>query len=134
MAVKKLNDKQVRAAKPRLRKNNPASATDFVEYALSDGGGLYLLVKPTGSKGWSFLYRSPVTGKNTRFGIGPYPQVSLAAARARVEQLWELVARGQDPRDVQNAERAAQAAARAREQDTFGRLAKEWYEETAVAR
>nr|WP_276539584.1 integrase arm-type DNA-binding domain-containing protein [Alcaligenes faecalis] len=134
MAVKKLNDRQIRAAKPRLRAVNPRDNADFVEYALSDGGGLYLIVKPTGAKSWSYLYRSPKTGKNARLGLGLYPQVSLGAARERVESLWELVARGHDPRDVERAEKAAQEAARTREQDTFGRLAKRWHSETAVAR
>lgn len=134
MAVKRLNDRQVRAAKPRLRKESPAHDRDFVEYALSDGGGLYLLVKPTGAKSWSFLYRSPVTRRNARLGLGTYPQVSLAAARERVESLWELVARGHDPRDVEKAEKAAHAAARAKGQDTFGKLAKEWHGETKAAR
>ena len=39
---------------------------------LYDGGGLALLIKPTGAKGWRFKYR-----------FGPYPAVSLAEARDR---------------------------------------------------
>lgn len=47
---------------------------------LSDGRGLFLLVKPTGGKLWRCKYR--LQGKENLFAIGGFPQVSLAKARA----------------------------------------------------
>ena len=37
------SDRQMKAAKPRLREESLANDTDFVEHALSDGGGSYLI-------------------------------------------------------------------------------------------
>ncbi|WP_226382759.1 Arm DNA-binding domain-containing protein [Burkholderia mayonis] len=61
---------QCRAAKPRER-----------VYRLSDGGGLALLVKPNGLKYWQFRYMKP-DGREGLIQIGPYPRVTLEAARA----------------------------------------------------
>jgi len=47
-AVKPLSDTQVRQAKPTAK-----------EYNLADGKGLYLRVKPIGSKLWLFNYTAP---------------------------------------------------------------------------
>jgi len=46
---------------------------------LFDGGGLYLLVSASGSKGWRFKYR--FNGKENLMSLGKYPEVSLAEAR-----------------------------------------------------
>ncbi len=59
-----------------IRLSKPAPA----DRKLSDGGGLYLLVKPNGSKLWRLAYR--FDGRQKTLAIGPYPTVSLAGARA----------------------------------------------------
>lgn len=64
-----LTDLRVRSAKSTGRDSE-----------LSDGGGLFLLVKPTGGKLWRWKYR--LQGKENLFAIGGFPQVSLAEARA----------------------------------------------------
>ena len=46
-----------------------------------DGGNLYLVVKPGGRKSWIFRMVQP-SGKRTDKGLGGYPAVSLAEARA----------------------------------------------------
>jgi hypothetical protein len=46
---------------------------------LYDGDGLYLLVMPTGTKGWRFRYR--VGGREKLLSFGPADDVSLRAAR-----------------------------------------------------
>ena len=46
---------------------------------LFDGGGLYLLVHPNGSKWWRWKYR--FAGKEQLLALGVYPDVSLKAAR-----------------------------------------------------
>jgi hypothetical protein len=45
----------------------------------SDGGGLYLLVKPSGSKHWYMGYR--FGGRQRKLSFGPYPVVTLVGAR-----------------------------------------------------
>lgn len=61
----------------------------------SDGGGLYLNVKPGGSKSWVFMFNTG--GKRRVAGLGPYPAVKLAAARKKAEEYRALVAAGKDP-------------------------------------
>jgi hypothetical protein len=46
---------------------------------LADSNGLYIEVKPNGSKLWRYRYR--IAGKENVFAIGEYPKVSLHAAR-----------------------------------------------------
>jgi len=65
-----LRDLQCRAAKPRER-----------VYRLSDGGSLSLLIKPNGLKYWQFRYSKP-DGREGLIQIGPYPRITLEAARA----------------------------------------------------
>lgn len=47
----------------------------------ADGGGLYLQVQPGGSK--TFIFIRQANGRRHLAGLGPYPAVSLAAARAK---------------------------------------------------
>lgn len=48
-------------------------------YKLADGGGLFLLVQPNGSKLWRMKYR--FAGKERLLSFGAYPAISLSAAR-----------------------------------------------------
>jgi len=48
---------------------------------LTDGGGLYLLLNPTGSRLWRLKYR--IGGIEKKLSIGAYPEVSLKAAREK---------------------------------------------------
>ncbi|KAE9528053.1 integrase arm-type DNA-binding domain-containing protein [Testudinibacter aquarius] len=43
----------------------------------TDGGGLYLLVKPNGVKTWQFNYYKPITKKRTYISLNNYPDLSL---------------------------------------------------------
>jgi len=60
-----------------------------------DGGGLYLQVKPTGSKSWLFIYRRDA--KLKMMGLGAFPAVSLSGARKKAEALRGLRGNGVDP-------------------------------------
>lgn len=51
-------------------------------YKLSDGGGMYLEVMPTGSKFWRLKYRQS-NGKENRLTFGVYPEVTLSVQRYR---------------------------------------------------
>jgi len=72
----------------------------------SDGGGLYIYVKPNGSKFWEFRYTRPVTGKKTFIGIGPFPDVSLSEARDKALEMRKLLHDGIDPQ-IDRIERKA---------------------------
>lgn len=65
------------------------------DYKLGDGGGLYLLVRPTGSRLWRMKYR--FDGKEKLLSFGRYPEVTLAEARLRRAEAKLALARGEDP-------------------------------------
>ena len=44
---------------------------------LADGGGLFLLIQPSGSKLWRMKYRHPGTKKENQLSFGAFPTVSL---------------------------------------------------------
>ncbi|MGS0724541.1 integrase domain-containing protein [Shewanella sp. 0m-11] len=77
------------------------------EYNLSDGRGLSLRIKSSGSKFWLLNYSRPVTKKRANLGLGTYPDVPLAEARKRREAARELLAQGVDPQHHQQQQRAA---------------------------
>jgi integrase len=62
---------------------------------LSDGGGLHLLIQPSGSKLWRLAYR--FAGKQKTLALGVYPAVSLEEARKRRDEAKTLLARSVDP-------------------------------------
>ncbi len=65
------------------------------DYKLADGGGLYLLVRPNGSKLWRLKYR--FDAKEKLLALGRYPDLSLADARLRRAEAKIALARGIDP-------------------------------------
>jgi len=79
---------------------------------LADGGGLYLRVGTTGSRSWVFRYR---TGKRQHdLGLGPFPDVPLAAAREAASAQRRLRREGKDPILERRAQRDATALQRAK--------------------
>jgi hypothetical protein len=68
-----LIDTAVRKTKPETR-----------PIKLSDGGGLHLLLTPSGSRLWRLQYR--FGGKQKMLTFAAYPEVSLADARAKREE------------------------------------------------
>jgi hypothetical protein len=79
-----LTDTAIRNAKPADKPRK-----------LSDGGGLHLLVMPTGGKWWRVSYR--YFSKQKTLSLGTYPEVSLAMARERLIETKKLLASGRDP-------------------------------------
>src|ERR1700677_4117946 len=67
-------------------------------FKISDSGGLYLLVQPSGSKWWRYKYR--FAGKEKLLALGAYPDVSLVDARERHSQARKALAAGNDPGEV----------------------------------
>ncbi|TYG10976.1 integrase [Klebsiella grimontii] len=107
----KLTARQVDTSKP---KDKP--------YKLSDGGGLYLLVNPNGSRYWRLKYR--VAGKEKLLALGVYPDVTLAEARQKRADAKKVLAAGGDPGQEKQEEKQAKEQAVA---NSFERLAMEWH-------
>jgi len=61
----------------------------------SDGGGLYLLVKPTGAKSWVFMFKRE--GRQREMGLGSILGIALAVARDRAAAARTDLAEGRDP-------------------------------------
>lgn len=95
-------------------------------YQLTDGGGLYLYILPSGGKSWRFKYR--FGGKEARLTFGLYPEVSLIAARAKREEIRTLLREGVNPAQRAQEQHLAAAAAEAA---TFRSIAGEWFEDAA---
>ncbi|SOE01762.1 tyrosine-type recombinase/integrase [Caenispirillum bisanense] len=76
---------------------------------IPDGGlkGLYLVVQPSGVKGWALRYRH--AGKSRKLSLGRYPIVGLADARERATEALKLLDSGVDPRTL-GATASAEAA------------------------
>lgn len=106
-----LNDMLCRTAKP---KDKP--------YKLFDSEGLYLEVRPSGSKNWRLKYR--IHQKEKRIAIGDYPRVSLLAARKEKDRIKTELRDGFDPLLVKLEKQHTAAFESAQ---TFELVAKEWH-------
>ena len=60
-----------------------------------DGHGLYLDVRPSGSRGW--IQRITIRGRRTELGLGGFPLVSLKEAREKAFANRKLAREGGDP-------------------------------------
>ena len=106
-----LTDAKIRALKPADR-----------AYKTSDGGGLYLHVKPNGSKLWRMKYR--FEGKERLLSIGPYPAYSLKEARDSRDAARDLLGRGMDPSQAKKADKRARKLAA---DNSFESVGREWH-------
>lgn len=93
-----LSDTAIRNAKPLDK-----------PYKLTDAQGLYLLIKPNGSKLWQLKYR--FGGKEKKLAFGAYPVVSLANARKLREEAKATLSAGGDPGEKKRQEKQAKKAA-----------------------
>ena len=107
-----LTDVAIRHAKP---KRTPIK--------LRDGRGLYLEVRPTGSKLWRYRYRNPQTRKETMLSLVEYPSVTLTQAREDRDAARKLIKQGIHPARAREAERAIRVADSA---NTFESVSREW--------
>jgi integrase len=106
-----LTDIQPRNAKPKEK-----------PYKLTDGGGLYLLIKPDGAKYWRMGYR--FEGTERLLAFGKYPDVSLADARKCRTEARAKIAAGVDPSQSKRIEKKNKAVANT---NTFEAVAREWH-------
>ena len=114
-----LSDVAIRKAKPTAKPQK-----------LADGGGLYLLVNPTGSKLWRWKYR--LAGREKLLALGAYPTISLTSAREACTEARRLLGQGVDPGDAKK--RAKQAHIESNTPAvTFKQVAEQWMARQDVA-
>ncbi|HCA9524853.1 TPA: tyrosine-type recombinase/integrase [Klebsiella variicola subsp. variicola] len=87
-----LNDSKIRKLKPFSK-----------PFKVSDAHGLYLLIKPGGSRHWYLKYR--INGKESRIALGAYPAVSLSDARHQREGIRKMLALNINPAQQRAVER-----------------------------
>lgn len=107
-----LADVIIRAAKPGEK-----------PVKLADGGGLYLLLNPNGSRWWRLDYR--YEGRRKTLSMGTYPDTSLKDARGKRDEARKLITQGIDPGAQRKAKKAA---GEDREANSFGAICREWLE------
>jgi integrase len=90
-----VTDTVLKSAKPGLRPKK-----------ISDSGGLFLLIQPTGARLWRWSYR--YDGKQRTISFGSYPATTLAEARAAREAAKKLLKAGTDPSAKRKADKAAE--------------------------
>jgi len=96
---------------------------------VADERGLFLLVKPQGSKLWRWKFR--FQGKEKLMAFGGYPEVSLAQARQKRDEGRKLLAAGIDPMDQRREDKVAQQIA---SEDSFEAVARTWWASWKTAR
>jgi len=100
-------------------------------YKIADGGGLFLLVQPNGSKLWRYKFR--LQGIEGLQALGVFPEVSLAEARAAHAASRQLVASGINPVQARRSERESKAlASMHRDKGSFEALYADWDAATSV--
>ena len=89
---------------------------------ISDGGGLFVRVAPSGTKAWAYAYA--FHGRAREIGFGTFPEVSIKAARDLHFAARQALAE-QPPRDP--AAEKKDAKRKARDGDmTFKSVAERW--------
>lgn len=101
---------------------NAKCPADKARARLTDAGGLYLEVLPTGSKLWRWKYRHG--GKEKRLALGAYPEVSLAKARSDRDKARLRLTDGVDPAQDR---KDAKLAGRIRLETSFEAVARSWH-------
>lgn len=129
----RLSVKQVENARPKYQRNGECK-----DVWLSDGGGLYLHVRSSGTKAWRMRYM--LAGRSRVIDLGNASLRTLAEVRREVTELRKLLDAGIDPVD-EAARLAAEAQAEElkRQQElasrrTFAKAIDSWVEHQLVGR
>ncbi|EFI5242507.1 tyrosine-type recombinase/integrase [Escherichia coli] len=104
-----LTDAKIRTLKPSDK-----------PFKVSDSHGLYLLVKPGGSRHWYLKYR--ISGKESRIALGAYQAISLSDARQQREGIRKMLALNINPVQQRAAERGSRTP-----EKVFKNLALAWH-------
>lgn len=109
--IEKLTDKAVAAFVKKAERGKK----------LADGGGLHLFITPAGAATWRIKYR--FSSKEKLYSIGPYPTITLAAARVELREVKALLLEHRDPVTERRITRAINVANAV---DTFQAIAEQW--------
>jgi integrase len=101
-----LSDVEIRGAKPSAK-----------PYPLTDGNGLYVEIRPNGSKLWR--YRYTFKGRARLMALGSFPATTLKGARDRHVDAKRMLESGVDPMAERQAEKLAADG-------TFAKVAEAW--------
>ena len=119
-ARNRLTELAVRTAKPTDRSRK-----------LTDGGGMYLLVHPNGSKYWRMDYR--IEGRRKTLSFGVWPDKSLTEARAKRDEARKRIKDGINPIEARREKKRIKAAQEQEQKQceqvqgtTFEKVAHEW--------
>lgn len=93
-------------------------------YRMSFGEGLYVEVRPNGSKLWRLAYR--FGGRQKTYAIGVYPAVTAKKAAKEAERARRLLGLGIDPSAAKVAAKAA-SKVETGGAETFESVARRWY-------
>ena len=117
-----LTDTEIKGTKPQEK-----------AFKLYDREGLFLLIKPNGSKLWRFKYS--FQGKEKLMALGEYPVVRLADARERAFKARKTLADGIDPMSERKAAKIEVEAKATQEQrnaeNSFKGVALKWHQRWA---
>jgi len=91
------------------------------DYKMTDGGGLYLVVRPNGSKLWRYDWRMKPNRRGT-YTFGSYPEISLQEVRELHLEARRCVAQGINPTESKH-QRLIKAQA---DEKRFSHYAKAW--------
>ena len=94
--VKPLSDKDIKFAEIRQK-----------DYKLTDGQGLYVVIKVDGTKYFRFDFTYGGKRKSTSFGV--YPKVSLKEAREKRDEARELLSKNINPISAKKIKRASES-------------------------
>jgi len=100
-----------------LNKISTASLRSIKPGKYGDGGGLWLEITESGAGRWYFRYMQ--RGRARERGLGSYPALGLAKARAKAAECRTMVVEGKDP---------IEEARKLREIPEFGKFALQWLE------
>jgi integrase len=112
-----LTDTEIKKTKPSTK-----------QITLFDGGGLFLLISPSGGKLWRFKYR--YAGKEKLMSFGSYPELSLTDARQTRAEARKLIAQNIDPLVFRKSNKALDKELIA---NTFETVAREWHHKFSSA-
>lgn len=94
-----------------------------VEITDARSAGLAFRVTDQGARTFSFRFRCPTSGRVQRYTLGDYPDLSLAKARRKADELRVQVANGINPVEARKRERETRAT------KSFGAVAARYLEE-----
>jgi len=117
-ATRLCTGQDIKAAKPAAK-----------PYTLRFGGGLYLIVAPSGTKSWQAHYH--VGGRHQMATVGRWPDLGVTEAKAKRDEIRKTIREGGDPAHDRHEQRQARKGAEAA---TVRIVGERWFAVAPVSR